>query len=61
MVYVLMPFQGAYTHTTKTQGVALGYVLVGFQPVPVQLFGFGFPFGRRFSIQPDECSDREIR
>ncbi len=66
MVYVLMPFQGAYTHEHKTQGVALGYVLLGFQPVAFQLcphctqgvalgyalVGFGFPFGRRFSIQP---------
>ncbi len=56
-----MPFQGAYIHTNKTQGVALGYGLVGLQPVShqftvlsvhVQLLGFGFPFGHRFSILP---------
>ncbi len=36
-----MPFQGAYIRTNKTQGVALGYGLVGLQPV-----------SHRFSILP---------
>jgi len=40
---MLLPFQGDFLDVIFTQGVALGLVLLG----------FGFPFGRRFSIQPD--------
>jgi hypothetical protein len=30
----MLPFQGAYRTNSKTQGVALGWVIKGFQPFP---------------------------